>query len=145
MTTRRRKPAKAVPKRRKPVSFGPTKTRAAYPNIDFRRRSRRRPVRPAPVLDTLAERPLRRYRSKVSIRKTNKQKSKDHRERLDRQEIRPCVPVGPRVIELLIRMTIKYGGLTPAVAEAKSRDRSWVVAELVRLHEKLADDWGIER
>ena len=68
-----------------------------------------------------------------------------YRHRQGRLEIAPNVRIGPRVIELLIEMSVEYDGLSQDAAEAKSRDRAWVVEELEKLHEKLADDWGIPR
>jgi hypothetical protein len=72
-------------------------------------------------------------------------RQREYRHRLDRGEIEPHVPVGPRVIELLILLSIRYGGLSPAAAEARSRDRQWVAGEIARLLEKLADDLGVPK
>jgi hypothetical protein len=87
----------------------------------------------------------RAFRPKIRVGPTPALKQAEYRARQDRQEIRPPVPLTGRTIELLIVMATKHGKISRSEAEKKSLDRRWLVGELVRLLDKLADDMGVEK
>ena len=66
-----------------------------------------------------------------------------YRARLREAEICPQVPVSARVVEMLILAAMRYGNLSRSEAEARSRDRAWVVAAVEEYLDRSATDWGV--
>jgi hypothetical protein len=68
-------------------------------------------------------------------------KQRRYRQRRDANEIRPSIPITARVVAALIERAVTYGGLTRAEAEEASRQRDWIVKEILEVHEEVADEW----